>query len=403
MTVKNDTNILILAQKARALILKDRLIHLHSIKTHKLKSINIQDQYTHQTILRLYYEYNNLKFYKNIQNYVSKFENRLETLKSVFSSLRDELLLMNESLKDEDSFKNKCPFSEKIKISNEFLNLIKNSSWSNHLYFSNRFGFGIFPDRDYSDRITNARLVSSGGLMFYGFNVGKQANSYYQMNSIRILANTLLAYSMHDSYRLPTMSKEWWLLCPYQEMISLSPHLKNFDSILELTLRFLEFHEQGHGFCVNNDKSFYNFLKSMGISDDDLYKNDFPDDDELKSWQRMKKGNINVKDVCFLFGDLFANLAVIFSNIDSETLKVLRAFIWGITPAPGPNRRPRGNVCFIRYAIDKDFNHLCKYLEKIFFLAKKASPQTLNVMQDMEKECFTKLKTYYNLSDNFCL
>jgi len=140
----------------------------------------------------------------------------------------------------------------------------------------------------------------------------------------------------------------------------------------------------------------YHFLKSIGVRDEDIYKTDFATENDLKSWERVKNGNCSPKDICFLLGDFLANISALLGGMKEQAIAVLRAFNWGISSPPSPNRRPRGKISFLRYSLDKDFENLFKKLENIFFTARENPAKTQYLMQELDLESWHKLKEYYH-------
>lgn len=388
----------------RSLVLLERLLYLNNIEPQHLALPNLLDRHQHQTILRLYYEKNQSAFFDKLQLYYSSYQERLELLKEIISLTKEELYEHFPYYKDFIKINNEINLVEaRKKITDEFKKIIEDSPLNQELYFANKFGFAIFPELKVEPaeygliaKILDTQFTSVGGLMYYGFNFRDHPIYYYQILPIEVLTATLYLYAKETSPI--TASKEWWAMSVYKEMSSLPESFKNHRALSKLTLEVLELHEQGHSLCVNGDMSLYHFLKTLGVKDQDIYKTEFATDDDLKSWERIKEGSCSPKDVCFLLGDFLANISALLAGMSEQTVLIMRAFNWGISMPPSPNRRPRGKISFLRYSLDKDFEHLFSKLEKIFIAAKKYPKETRQAIQEMELESWHKLEEYYNVN-----
>ncbi len=385
----------------RSLVLLERLLYLNKVDEKSIASENLLDRHQHQTILRLYYENNKKDFHSTLERYYSSYQERVKLLKKVISLTNNEFIENYPYYKDLISMNDNISEARE-KITKKFNEIIRNYSLSKELYFANKFGFAIFPELKIEatsygliSRIYNSRFTSVGGLMYYGFNIQKSPVYYYQMLSIAVLAATLHLYSNKP---FPTIkNNEWWNIGAYKEVHALSHTLKDFDEIFRLTLKVLELHEQGHSLCVNGNKTLYDFLKSIGVRDEDFYKTDFPTDNDLKSWDRVKNGACAPRDVCFLLGDFLANISALLAGMQGPEILLMRAFNWGISSPPASNRRPRGKVSFLRYSLDKNFDDLFYKLEKIFTTARKCPAKTKQAMQDMDIDSWHILEKHYNV------
>jgi hypothetical protein len=381
----------------RSLVLLERLLFLRKIEESGLITNNLLYQQVHQKILRLFYEYNKTDFLEKLQNYYFDLNVRKKTLHSVIEATNTAL---NDSYPIYKNFVNLN--MDKIEATNQIMHEFERivvSDFPKEVYFATPDGFALFPalkpeatNYGLIAKIDDSRYASTGAMVYYGFNLRRTNTYYYQIPSIYVLAATLHLYALNPP---PGNSNEWWVDMAYKEMASLPENLKNFNSIFSLTFEFLELHEQGHALCVNGNKALEQFLLSIGMTSDDFYQTDFATAEDLKSWSRIVNGTCKPRDAFFILGDFLANMAVLLAGIDEYTLTVLKAFNWGFASPPMPNKRPRGRISFLRYAILKDFDNLFLMLEKIFISAKKDPAKTMLAMQEMEFESWQMLVKYF--------
>jgi hypothetical protein len=292
-------------------------------------------------------------------------------------------------------------------ITQEFAKVISNNDAVNEkAHFSNQFGFSLFlkvKDQKMSyglaSKIYDSHLVSTGGLKYYGYSIldnNNQHHYYYQILPINVLAETLFLYSFVQFPKIK--DDEWWIACPYFEMASLANEYKNYPAIFKLTHEILELHEQGHGLCVNGDKTLYQFFSANGVKDEEFFQPGFATSNDLKAWERMKNNCATSRDVLFLLGDFLADFAALLTNPSLATTTVIRAFNWNLSALPWElNKRPRGRVSLLRYALDKDFDHCFDHLKKIIKSTRQSPDKTLSLIREMELANWQILEKHYKL------
>ena len=387
--------------RCRSLVLLERILYLNRVEADSILSVNLLDRHQHQTILRVCYEIDRENFQDKLRSYFLSYQKRMEILEEIIVVTKKELYELYPHYQNFVSpHENLTTTREKIAV--EFKKIVRSSFLNRELHFINRYGFAVFPEieidsKEYGfvSKITNSKFVSVGGLMYYGFNVKSYPVYCYQMSSISVLAATLYLYSQED---LPVLKNHnWWALGAQKEMLHLPFASKQYNSILQLTTNVFELHEQGHGLCVNGDKTLYYFLISLGLKDEDFYSTDFATENDLKIWQRVKSGIGSFKDICFLLGDFLSNIASLLAGISPEEEQIMRAVNWGISSPPNVKNRPRGKVSFLRYSLNKDFDNLFSTLEKIFYTVKNCPEKTAQAMQDMDFGSWKILQEYYNV------
>lgn len=385
-------------EKIKNCIDQERLEYLFLINRKDIYSSNLLSL-PHQTILRIFISINNFTD-QNIGQLIRAYCYNPDYRQHCLDTLLKKIVF---NIKHAGELKENT--GEKMKYSGtssyhrlKFKTLCVNNSRKT-IYFENQHGFGIFPVRNIITiegrlslmTLEECRLASVGAMMFYGFNSKQYSNLFFlQKIPIKILAYTLYYMSCNKKNNVDI---DWWEHMYYHELASVVHSFKPED-FEKGCLDFLIAHELGHTYRYNNNQKILSFLYEIGLDKEDIYQPDFPSQYDLDAWHRIKSGLGTCRDVCFILGDLLANLVILAGGISPLVHSLLRSFNWSLIMPPSAERRPRGNILFLRYSLEDSLDPILNILRKIF-LSVKLGGKTAELMQQMEKTAWEELENIY--------
>lgn len=297
-------------------------------------------------------------------------------------------------------------FLKKEKVSHkDFVSQI-GKVFSEHLLFddsskvclANQYGFAAFQRGETLAETDTLRVVevnnwkesSTELLMFYGFNDERYQKEFFiQKKPIELLSfvfKELLHKDLHDSFQC-----DWSSTQLVKEIQSLPVDI-TVEEIENSCYEFLIGHELGHFFVYKNAEPIKDLILSSGYDLEDAYLAEFPSEFDFNSWKRVKSGTPSLRDVTFLYGDLFSNITMYSGGISNPSLVALRAFNWWLSSPPSLKKRPRGNIVFLAYSYTSNFDLLLGKLREIIDSIKENPKMTADLMLKLEFESWKMLQ-----------
>lgn len=334
------------------LVAEDRLAYLESIQLADLRECMLLDL-PHQSILRIAASKLNIDLFELVSEYFHDSRFRESLLKEILDDARRSTGSETDALGcikvRVQSGLGHTSFATHVKLFDVLRRKLQNNEY---VSFANRFGFAAYHlqpgfswNGGYFIELNDLSLSSIGAMMFYGFNVGKTSTLFLLTIPIRILAYTLYLYGKNG---LPEgIRHQPWHLEIHREINRLVDACDHPEFVYRHTRHMLMAHEIGHSYSYCDVSPILDIVREAGGDVEELYKGDFPTDSDLNAWARLQAGTGTLRDVSFLFGDLFANLTAIMGGLDNHSLGVMRAFHWWLTRPPKTGQRPRGNVTFL--------------------------------------------------------
>lgn len=379
----------------------ERLEYLQSLNKINLKSFSLLSL-PHQTILRVLLSTNisnDELIITTVKEYSQNFLTRVNCL--------DVLIEKYKSNSSEDLSSKNNINAQKMKYSgtsrmhcDSFGSIIQSIKNGRDIEFENEHGFAIFKSSESMlaegrlslMKLPECRYASVGAMMFYGFNLNKYPGIFFlQEIPIKILANIFYCLSSNTP---DVVSEYGWGKMICHEMKSFNKVHQPVD-FQKACMNFLISHEIGHSYVYKGNREILDYLYHLGLTDQDIYQPDFPSSYDLNAWERIKQGIGTKRDVCFILGDMLANLVVVNAEIPPLEHALLRAFNWSLVSPPSPEKRPRGNILFLRYSLEKNLDALLAIIEKIFSSLQKNKNQTAELMLRAESDAWQEMCQIY--------
>ncbi len=353
-------------KRIRQLVVLDRISFLNSLDLAALDKGTILDL-QHQTIFRIIAESNPSELPKILDRYIQSPASRPEYYQIALANCLSDLKGSSTQKRDAiNPARIAGGFSYTSSVIDETLKPFVALSVQMRkrdpeaIAFSSPQGFCYFPSENIRhDPETDIKTVhgsyysSVGGMMYYGFNTTIAEPSYLQKHPVHVLAQTCTAMVRHAEHLMGQATFPQNLMLA--ELVAYSQETPNWSDRVESDIaRFLIAHENGHDPSHPGNRTLFDIMDELNIPHTDFYNIDFPSNDDLKSWDRIRAGQGRPRDVLFLLGDFLANMAIIEDSIGHPSHRLLRAFNWWLVKKPTINARPRGLTTFLSQSYHYD-------------------------------------------------
>lgn len=257
--------------------------------------------------------------------------------------------------------------------------------------FNNRFGFACFSpgtnENWYGQAVESVRpswMTSVGAGIYFCFNVLEHPDRVFlQEGSVRLLADTMACYGEVGVAPYSRSDERHRLLCAAVRESFHEP-MRQRDEIFHASKDFLIRHEIGHSFGCSRSCPITTVIHEATGLWWEAVPVAFPSEHQLGAWTRIKRGESSLDDICFVFGDFFANLVAYQSGLPDASVSLLKAFHWWIVPPASETRMPRGGAIFLKLLYDGNLQGVLHDLQTLFAASKNNPSMVRQMMIEME-------------------
>ena len=227
-------------------------------------------------------------------------------------------------------------------------------------------------------------MTSVGAGIYFGFNLLEHPDRVFlQEGSVRLLANTMACYGELGGAPSSRNDDRHRLLCEAVRE-SFPNSLKQRDEIFQATKDFLLRHEIGHSFGSSRSCPIGTIIHEATGLWWQAVPLSFPSEYQLGGWNRIKRGQGSIDDICFVFGDFLANVAAYQTGLPEPSVSLLKAFHWWIVPPANETKMPRGGAIFLKLLYDRNPQGVLNDLRTLFSAVANNPSAVGRLMVEME-------------------